>query len=820
MNILKSVLTCVALSAVAFGANAIIAKRGLHNVTQPDGTTLQVRLVGDEHIHFVTTDDGRLLHQDNDGLYTFATLNENGVLESTGVSATTRGIVAKSMNIKDVDFDAVLEQRGRKARVAQTYVPYGANGANDGRSRAPQTGQGLCFSTFPSTGSPKGLIILVAYKNVGFTTPNPAVYFNNMINQKGFSQHGGTGSALDYFTDQSNGRFTPDFDVLGPVTLDYDRVYYGGNSVYGDDQRPHVMVTEAIRKLDPTVDFSVYDTDKDGLIDNVFVIYAGQGEASGGPAESVWPHSWDVRYGGANLKVDGVTVAHYACSNEITGSKPDGIGTFVHEFSHVMGLPDLYRTDGYAGAFTPGSYSVLDYGPYNNDGRTPPNYGAYERNAMGWAEPIMLDCPLTVSLEPISSGQFGLIATGKDSEFFLFENRQLTGWDAYIPNHGMLIWHIDYNSSVFASNEVNNNRSHQYVDIEEANGNANNENWSVMKGYTFPGTTGKTSFTSSTTPALKTWAGASIDLPVTDITEEDGRITFNVAGGGSRLETPAPTVSTPNSTDRFFMASWPAVEGATDYYLTVVADVEGESGETANGFDGNTLPSGWTASVTNTYYATGGNYGVSAPSYKFSTNGQTMTSPVMPSAVAKIEFWAKGMTTDANTNLKFQQQVGGTWETFFTYTPQVNKSETVAIENDIPVGLTQFRIEFSKSKGNIGIDDIVITYGGKPEVLADYKDVSTGGATEVKVDKLKEGCANYYFTVAATDGKQRSKASEPVYVSVHGMSGVENITVGNPDDANAPVEYYNLQGVRVDRPAAGTIVIERRGTAVRKVIVK
>lgn len=819
MNFLKPIITCVAVSALALNADAIIAKRGLHNVTQPDGTVLQVRLVGDEHMHFVTTDDGRLLHQDSKGLYTFATLAEDGSLESTGISATTNGPVAKSMNIKDVDMSALIEKRGLATRIAQTHESLDKSSAADGRRRAPQTGQGLCFSTFPSTGSPKGLIILVEYKDVSFTTANPEQYFNNMINQPGFSQNGATGSALDYFTEQSNGVFTPDFDVLGPVKLDYNRSYYGGNDSYGQDARPHVMVSESIRKLDATVDFSVYDTDKDGLLDNVFIIYAGAGEASGGPSESVWPHSWDIRYGGISLKVDGVQVGHYACSNEMEGSRPDGIGTFVHEFSHVMGLPDLYRTDGNSGTFTPGEYSVLDYGPYNNAGRTPPNYGAYERNAMGWGEPIMLDCPVTVSLDPISSGQFGLIPTSKNNEFFLLENRQLTGWDAYIPNHGMLIWHIDYNESVFSQNIVNNTRSHQYVDIEEANNSANNANLTIMKGYPFPGTTGKTSFTSSTVPALKTWAGVGIDLPVTDITEEDGCITFNVAGGGTLLDVPDPTVSTPNSADRFFVASWAPVEGATDYYLTVVAEASGESGTVTNNFNDNEIPQGWEASVTNSFYATSTNYGESAPSYKFSTDGQSLTSPEVAGAIAKIEFWAKGMTTDGTT-LDFQQQVNGSWETFYTYTPTSNKSANVALESEIPAGLRQFRMVMNKNRGNVAIDDIVITYGGKEEILADYNNVLTGGATEVRVDKLKEGHPNYYFTVAATDGKQRSKVSQPVHVTVSAMSGVENITVSDAVDADAPVEYFNVQGVRVAQPAAGTIVIERRGSAVRKVVVK
>lgn len=504
-------LYAFAIGALSAGLlMAMPAKPGLRTVVQPDGSQIEIKVIGDEFLHFTTTADGLLIARDNDGFYRIAEIAPDGALISSGLAiGSPEGNVA-AIHLEDLDTDEIFAKRNSKRK-------------------APQSGLGLAMDSYPTLGSPKGLIILVEYEDVKFNSSYDAKdYFNDMINGENFTQFKGTGSALQFFTDQSRGKFTPSFDVYGPVTLPNKMSYYGGNDRYGDDKNPHLMVTHAIDILDADVDFSLYDTDKDGIIDNVYIIYAGQGEADYGDEDTVWPHSWNVTYAGINKRVDGKLIGPYACSNEWDKSSPNGIGTFVHEFSHVMGLPDLYHTQAIV-YYTPMAYSVLDDGPYNNEGRTPPNYGAYERNALNWEEPIMLNHPMSVELGEISTGSFALIPTERDSEFFLLENRQQTGWDKYIPGHGLLIWHIDYNPSIFSNNVVNNTRTHQYVDIEEANGNPGER---TQSGYTFPGTTGKTEFTSETSPALVSWSGNKINLPITNITEKDGMITFDVAGGG------------------------------------------------------------------------------------------------------------------------------------------------------------------------------------------------------------------------------------------------------------------------------------------------
>ncbi|MDE6288609.1 MAG: hypothetical protein K2M00_07490 [Muribaculaceae bacterium] len=235
-----------------------------------------------------------------------------------------------------------------------------------------------------------------------------------------------------------------------------------------------------------------------------------------------------------------------------------------------MGIPDLYSTQYSESSLyvTPCEWSVLDYGPYNNDGRTPPVYSAFERNAMGWIDPIVIDDAASITLPNIHDNNVAcIIETSNPNEFFMLENRQQTGWDTYIPGHGMLVWHIDFNRSVWENNSVNNDARHQYVDIEEANGLQDNSDYEIMAGYPFPGTGRVTSFTSDTKPSMKTWANVDLGLPITDITEKGGIITFDVAGG--KVDLVAPVAVASDATGNSFSLSWEAVPQATSYLVNV-----------------------------------------------------------------------------------------------------------------------------------------------------------------------------------------------------------------------------------------------------------
>lgn len=535
---MKKVLLPLLAAAMAVpAAYAVKAKPGIHTIPQPDGTTIEVMLVGNEHHHMYMTADSVPLRVADDGFMHYATIDPaTGALTATGVRASAT-VAARS------DAERALVA-GIDSRAVRREVFGRKSPRKAARRSISQTGVGVFDDSFPRKGDVKALVILVNYKDVKFSTPNPAQYFSDMLMKEGFSEYGGTGSARDYFVDNSMGQFRPEFDCYGPVELPQNRSYYGKNvGFYEEDSAPEDMIIHAVQILDDDVDFSQYDTDGDGFVDNVYVFYAGIGETTpGADSNTVWPHSFNIYSGcGKVCQADGVTFDYYACSNEWDSGKPDGIGTFVHEFSHVLGLPDLYDVD-YADAeyLTPNEWSVLDMGNYNNDSRTPAGYSAYERNALGWNEPVVLDGEaIDAELEHIatSNGSY-LIPTEKDSEFYLLENRQQTGWDSYLPYHGMLIWHIDFNASKWRLNEVNTTASHQYVDIVEANNNANSKRTTTLRGYCWPGTAKNTSFTSSTTPALKSWAGKETGIAITDIAENGGKITFKVNGGAANSGIP------------------------------------------------------------------------------------------------------------------------------------------------------------------------------------------------------------------------------------------------------------------------------------------
>lgn len=501
------------------------AKPGLMVMTEPDGTTVSVRLAGDERGHLYLDESGRPLVREH-GFFYYAEIDDKGKVKATSVRLSNK---AEGCEIKSLEPEKMEMILSNMRRDAAKFRYAARNFATRGdKPDEPATGLITGFD-YPKEGEPKSVVILVEFADKEFVLDNPLDYFYRMLNEEGFSDYGGTGSARDYFVDNSSGKFRPRFDVYGPVKLKYETAYYGGNDSSGNDQRPEEMVIEACYSLDDEVDFSQYDTDGDGYIDNIYIYYAGEGEASGGDDDTVWPHSWYVPDGeDGEWIVDGVSLGHYACSNEWETGRPDGVGTFIHEFSHILGLPDLYATD-YSDAFTPGRWSVLDVGSYNNQACTPPNYSCFERYSLGWGNPIELNRPVYATLPAIDENIFGVIRTRKKNDYFLVENRQQNGWDTYLPGHGMLIWHIDFSQREWDENSVNNDREHQRVDIVEADGIQTSR---TLAGDTFPGTKRVTSFTSTTDPAMLAWNGDDPDTPIENINETAGLITFTVKGGG------------------------------------------------------------------------------------------------------------------------------------------------------------------------------------------------------------------------------------------------------------------------------------------------
>lgn len=569
MKYIKSFFLSAAAALFPAVSFAVPAKPGIVSAEQPDGSTIDVRITGDERGHTIFSADGYLLIANSDG-YFYATQDAEGKTVNSGV----RAVNADRRSPETVKFLSGLDRESmRRAAISRLGVTRREAAKAKAAKAAAKVPATMLTNNFPSTGHQKAVVILVQYKDLDFKLNDPYDYFSKMLNEEGFSQYGGTGCAREYFNLCSGGKFDPEFDVYGPVTLSRNMSYYGANDVYGNDLHPEEMVIEACQQLDGEVDFSQYDRDGDGVIDNVFVIYAGRGEASGGSKNTVWPHAYNI-YGALKktFYFDGVLLDHYGCTNEWLQSGPDGVGTFIHEFSHVMGLPDLYDTTYETDNFTPCEWSALDVGPYNNNGRTPPLYSAFERMSMGWITPMPITSAGEINLLPISSDLAYYIPTAKANEFFLVENRQNESWDKYLPGHGMLVWHVDYNATVWQRNAVNDTDGHPRVHIEAAGGAHFDQAYYGSATDPFPGAGNKTSFTDDTTPSMKSWSNKRQETPLTNIKENDLIVSFTVKGGLSDLAAAPEALDAKEIAGTRFTACWKPVENATAYTVTLSDD--------------------------------------------------------------------------------------------------------------------------------------------------------------------------------------------------------------------------------------------------------
>lgn len=813
-------LASLAAAALAPDALAVRAIKTPVAYRQPDGSLITLLKSGDERSHLLMTTDRCPVIQGDDGFYRFATLNSQGRLEATTLPAADAAKRTPAQKAVALPLSASQETALLSARPNR-------------RRTVAQDGMGRFTSTFPRKGDINAVVILVEYKDVAFNLQDPHEYFHGLLNTPGFSDYNATGCAAEYFRFNSHDQFRPVFDVLGPVRLRNNRSYYGGNDTWGNDKNAEQMVVEAVKELDPEVDFSRYDMDGDGVVDNIYVIYAGQGEASYGPPSSVWPHSWTMDEAGISLSADGVKINTYGCSNEWESSRPDGVGTFIHEFSHVMGLPDLYPTAGSDADYTPGEWSVLDYGPYNNDGCTPPNYSAYERLAMGWIDPLVVDGPMTVELPDLSASNCaGIIQTPAETEYYLLENRQQSGWDAYLPGHGMLIWHIDFDQKVFDANAVNNDRAHQYVELKKANNKATSD----LAGWAWPGTSGAMDFTDSTKPSMKTWNGTALNLPLTEIAENRGVVSFNVAGGAPRILPPVANPPLLVGAD-WFDASWEAAEGATDYLLTVLYRTPGGEKQTESCDMGSgktfSLPQGWTSSATDLYTTTG-NYGEASPSYKMARNGCTLTSPVMDSDVKQVSMWMKGQNTDDSSclNITGVKEDGSEVELGSLY-PEKNQEASFTLTVHVE-GIRQIVFSYFKSVGNLALDDVVIEAGGSTSgILTGYDRLPTNGQTTMRVElPAMEPGTQWSYYVEASDGQYISRPSETIQVELT-ASAIESISdnhlkvEGRHISSASPFEVYDTAGRRISAsthqatlPSAGLYIVRTPNGATRKLAVR
>lgn len=495
------------------------AKPVKHLLRQPNGITLETFLRGDEFLHYYVTTDDVLLLKAEDGYWKYATLSAQGIV-------IPGKHIAKRAEER-TDTEKIYIEELDKVSISNAMYTKVCDEKNIRQKVAP----GEIKTLFPTVGKVRGLVILAQYQDIKFTEKSTSELFKELIDGQGYKGDLASGSVRDYFTDQSNGLFTPEFDVVGPVTLPQKRVYYGGDK---EGEKASQMIIDACILADKehNVDFSRYDCNDDGTVDFIYVIYAGYGQAQGGPEESVWPQSSTLEYVYWKT-LDGMYLGRYSCSCELNGSKGeqlDGIGTFCHEFSHILGLPDIYDPV-YSGCPGLGYWDIMDIGSYNNDSRTPAGYTAMDKYTVGWLTPEILEEPKeNLRLEALGSSNraYFIVSEKNPNEYYTLENRQNQGWDAHLPGHGLLITHIDYDLKLWNMNRVNTSMAgHERVKLIPAD----QKNEQGDPGDTYPGSSNNTSFTDNSKPAAKWHSGEKVGRPITNIREEDGIIQFDFMSG-------------------------------------------------------------------------------------------------------------------------------------------------------------------------------------------------------------------------------------------------------------------------------------------------
>ena len=509
----------IMLGLLCLAARAIPADPTPIKVAQPDGSMLTVVLHGDEFFHFTTTADGYTVVKNAAGYYTYARLSGDRLVAGDRIARDQSQRTAADLSALAGIPKGLTSQQQYRAGMQQL------NRRNSAMRRVGADGR-MDYDNF------RGLIILVNYSDKKFSMPDVNAFYDDMVNTHDYTGYvlnnrrvNMTGSVRDYFYDNSNQIFDPHFDVVGPVDVPFSCRYPGGTD-HADE-----VFHSALDLVDDSIDFRDYDSDGDGYVDMVFFLVAGlSSNYSGNDQSLLWPHMFYLYWAPPH---DGMYFGLYACSTEIAGwqsyySDVNGIGTFCHEFGHVLGLPDLYDTDYTGGGGEsnhPGEWSIMAGGSGNNFGRNPVGYSLYERYALGFTQPEVLNEVGKYEMQALDASNKGLrLNTLNPDEYFLIENRQPGKWDRFLPGYGMLVARVDStDANVWEQNTVNCRPSHMYYELLRADF-AGRESASDP----FPGTSGVTSITNFTTPSLLTWDKSFNEFNILGIAENDGLISFEL----------------------------------------------------------------------------------------------------------------------------------------------------------------------------------------------------------------------------------------------------------------------------------------------------
>ena len=518
---------------------------------QPNGEKITIQLHGDEFFHYTTTNEGYIIDIDNEGYFTFAEISDEGYIKPGKTRVSEHTLKSSDQAFLKSNSPEFIEKIKRPALLRKSQLF--ENVISPLRSSNLKS-----LKSSPVNG--KNLVILVEFADLPFSVKNPAQSFSDMLNQTNYSNNGGTGSVRDYFKSSSDEKYNPQFDVWGPVKLSRNYAHYGQNAVNGiDELNVGQMILEACNTLKNNhgnaINFQNYDLDKKNGVDNVSVIYAGHNEAEGGGDNTIWPHQYYLKnYGIPEYQrtIDGVVIDSYMCTSELKGASGTymaSIGTFTHEYGHVLGLPDFYDANGEDDGEVvnePTFWDIMSAGNYLNGGNTPPSYSAIERWLLEWMELLILNPngnTYSLSISPITSSsnqRAFVVKTPTDGEFFTLEVRKKEGWDSYLPGEGLLIYHIDRNSKKVYQTVYGNGtmwdlwemlgipniiKDHPGMKLIAANKEIMPYN--NYEGHTFPGSNNVTSISDSTDPGFLSWNNEKSNLSISNIKKNnDGSVSF------------------------------------------------------------------------------------------------------------------------------------------------------------------------------------------------------------------------------------------------------------------------------------------------------
>jgi M6 family metalloprotease-like protein len=482
-------------------------------ISQPDGSRLWVIGKGNMELSYTETVDGYTIVKNTEGIFEYAIRNSEGDLLPSGIRASNTNERGKAA-------DAKLNAIGKHLRLSEEKAS-ALLATNRQIISSLQTAS--VNAGFPTTDTNKVLVILIQYPDLPSTFTRQD--FENFMNQAGYL---GTGSFSDYYREASFGKLILQSDVVGWFTAKKAYNTYGKNFGYGPAR---ALVAEAIDSAELTgVDFSQYDNNKDGKIDGLIVIHSGNGAEQGSLNQYIWSHRWTLD--SLNKRTyDGIAITEY-CINPETRSTVNmvGIGVFTHEFGHILGLPDLYDTDG--GSEGIGNWGVMGGGGWLNGEKTPCLFEAWSKIKLGWQTSVELTVSGYYSLPPAETNNVSfMIKTISSDQYFLLENRQRKGYDTFLPGNGLAIWHINKSKTDAypGANTVNANESDKGVDLEEADfmDELDLEKNRGNSGDLFPGSKNNTSFDNFTYPSSALNDGTETGVCIYDIKEDtSGVISF------------------------------------------------------------------------------------------------------------------------------------------------------------------------------------------------------------------------------------------------------------------------------------------------------